>query len=66
MITNLPRRLTVEPILPGDFDDEFTNSVNSKRRRDDLRSALWTLRKPLASVLAVHFALIAFAVWLVS
>ena len=66
MRTTLPRRTTVEPLMPGDFDDSFTNSVNSKRRRDDLWNAVWTLRKPLAAVIAFHLALIAFAVWLVS
>lgn len=65
-ISILPRRTTVEPLLPGDFDDDFTDHVNGKRRRDDLRSALWTLRKPLAAVLSFHLALIVFAVWLVS
>ena len=61
-----PRRITVEPLLPGDFDDEFTNHINSKRRRYDLIEAAWTLRWPLVLVLAFHISLIAFAVWLVS
>ena len=65
-ITTLPRRTTVEPILPGDFDDDFTNHINSKRRRYDLLAAAWTLRWPLVLVLAFHLALITFAVWLVN
>jgi len=65
-ITTLPRRTTVEPILPGDFDDEFTEHVNRKRRRADLRGALWLLHWPLVAVLAFHLTLVAFAVWLVS
>jgi len=64
-ITTLPRRTTVEPILPGDFDDEFTNHINSKRRRYDLIEAAWTLRWPLVLFLAFHATLIGFAVWLV-
>ena len=65
-ITTIPRRTTVEPILPGDFDHDFTEHVNRKRRRYDLLAAAWTLRKPLVLVLTFHLALIAFAVWLVS
>jgi hypothetical protein len=65
-ITTLPRRTTVEPILPGDFDHEFTEHVNRKRRSADLMDALWLLRWPLVAVLAFHLTLIAFAVWLVS
>jgi hypothetical protein len=64
--TTLPRRTTVEPILPGDFDHDFTKHVNRKRRRYDLISAASTLRWPLAIIIAFHITLIAFAVWLVS
>jgi hypothetical protein len=64
--TTLPRRTTVEPILPGDFDHDFTEHVNRKRRRYDLISAAWTLRWPLAIIIAFQITLIAFAVWLVS
>lgn len=66
MRTDLPRRTSVEPLLPGDFDDAFTNHINRKRRAEDVLNAAWTLRKPLAAVLAFHIALIAFTVWLVS
>jgi len=65
-ITTLPRRTTVEPLLPGDFDHDFTEHVNRKRRRVDLMDALWLLRWPLVAVLAFHLTLVAFAVWLVS
>jgi len=64
-ITTIPRRTTVEEIRPGDFDDEFTEHVNRKRRRYDLISAAWTLRLPLVVILAFHATLIGFAVWLV-
>lgn len=65
-ITTIPRRTTVEPILPGDFDDDFTEHVNRKRRRYDLIEAAWMLRWPLVVFLTFHIALIAFTVWLVS
>jgi len=65
-ITTLPRRTTVEPILPGDFDHDFTNHLNRKRRRADLMDALWLLRWPLVAVLAFHLSIISFAVWLMS
>jgi hypothetical protein len=63
--TTLPRRTTVEPLLPGDFDDNFTDYVNSKRRKADMISAAWTLRWPLAIIIAFHITLIAFAIWFV-
>ena len=65
-ITTIPRRTTVEEIRPGDFDHDFTEHVNRKRRLTDMMDAAWTLRWPLVLVLAFHIALIAFAVWLVS
>jgi len=63
--TTLPRRLTVEPLAPGDFDYDFTDQVNRRRRRYDLIAA-WTLRWPLAIIIAFHITLITFAIWLVS
>lgn len=63
-ITTLPRRTTVEPLRPGDFDHDFTNHVNFKRRSDDWSEAIWTLRLPIAVFFAFQLGLIAFAVWL--
>ena len=64
--TTLPRRTTVEPLAPGDFDHDFTDCVNRRRRRYDLIAAAWTLRWPLAWIMAFHLTLITFAIWLVS
>ena len=63
-IATLPRRTTVEPILPGDFDHDFTEHVNRKRRSDDWSEAIWTLRLPIVVFFAFQIGLIAFAVWL--
>lgn len=74
----LRRRPAVEPLAPGDFDEQFRLQVNARRRADDLTAAvqhlylsdsllrsLWLLRRPLALLLVVPCSLLVFAFWLV-
>lgn len=58
------RPVTVEPLLPGDFDDEFTRHVNARRRRADLLAAARLLRPVLAALTVLLLAVAGLAAWL--